>query len=64
MGSVTRRWLGLARKERAARPAAAAASQPKYSHPTTVKTGSRTAHDHPVKAKKLGIAIPRSTPMA
>jgi len=36
----------------------------KYAHPTIVKTGSRAALDHAVKAKKLGIAIPPSIAMA
>jgi hypothetical protein len=39
-------------------------SQLKYSHPTKANAGSSTTPDHPMKAKKLGIAIPRSTAMA
>ena len=37
---------------------------PKNAHPTIAKTGNNTVPDHAMKAKKLGIAIPRSTAMA
>ncbi len=43
---------------------ASATTQPKYNHPTRANGGNRTAPDHAAKAKKLGIAMPRSTAMA